>query len=94
MKRVAAIVALSLLSSGCVSVRWMQRDPDSHAQLVDQDGRQLNVVGNPHITCFRNDKVIADGYFVRYEDGILTVDEFGTGYVYVSNPKCKLGGVQ
>jgi hypothetical protein len=95
MKRVAGIVALALLSSGCVRVGWITKDPSYRSTgLVDQDNRLVNVVGNPHVTCFRDGQVIADGYFVRYEDGVLTVDEFGKDYVYVSNPKCKLGGVQ
>jgi hypothetical protein len=88
MKRIAFLMGVTLLT-GCVRVGWIQAP---ERRLVDERGTNLNVVGNPHITCYRHGKVIADGYFVRYVDGILTVDEFGKGYVYVTDPTCKLGG--
>ena len=37
-------------------------------------------------------QVVADGYFVEQtEDSAFILDEFGTDFVKVFNPKCELG---
>ena len=73
----------------CSSVRFVTTD---HGQIVNQNNKPINIIGRPRITCSDlNGKIIADGYFVKQnDDGSFVIDEFGTGYVTVKNPYCKL----
>lgn len=84
------LILLSLLFTGCASVRWVTTD---HGQVVDEQNRKLNIVGNPRITCYNErNEIVADGYFVyQKDDKSFLIDEFGKQYVTVKNPKCRLG---
>ena len=87
------LIAASLLLVGCATfnhklVYW----PD-HDSIRTVDGQVINIVGNPHITCYnKTGALLADGIFVRVNDDHCTgdctyiiVDEFGKDYVQVRN---------
>lgn len=83
-------LAVPLLLTGCSSVRWVTVEK---GQIVNDNRRPVNIVGNPVMTCFdSSNQLIAEGYFVRQqEDGSFLIDEFGKAYVTVPNPNCRLG---
>jgi hypothetical protein len=83
-------LVVPLLLTGCSSIRWVTVD---HGQLVTQDNRPVNIVGNPPMVCkYIDSSETYPGYFMYYDSGLVVLDNFGQGTIYlVGSPICKLG---
>lgn len=90
MRYLLFLIPLLALSS-CSYFKWVTTD--KNGQIINEDKRPVNIVGNPQMSCFNSkNQLIAKGYFVRQEeDGSFLVDEFGKRYVVVEKPNCVLG---
>jgi hypothetical protein len=84
------LLLLTPLLFGCASIKFVHTE---HGQIVTDKQQRVSIIGNPELTCYDvKGNVIANGYFVRQaDDGSFVLDEFGTRYVVVPNPFCKLG---
>jgi hypothetical protein len=86
MKKLFLLCPLCFM--GCASVQWVQTD---HGRVVSEHGQTLNIVGNPRLTCYKENALITDGYFVRQtEEGTFLIDEFGKRFVLIENPVCRV----
>jgi hypothetical protein len=89
------LILLGLSFTGCISLinkpRLLTGGDVKHGQLY-LDGNPVNILGNPHVTCYQNGEVVADGIFVGYDeaDNAIIIDEYGKGYLVVLNPSCRL----
>jgi len=86
------LLPLLLLLTSCASlnyriVGWYNVDaPDPSSKVLLNNGQWVTIVGNPRISCYnRKGTVIADGIFVRIQNGYLVVDEFGKNYAEIKN---------
>lgn len=82
---------IPLMLIGCSSVRFVTV---SHGQLVTQDNRPVNIVGNPPMVChYENSTQKFSGYFMyQKEDGTILLDDFGRGTIeLLDSPVCTLG---
>jgi uncharacterized protein YcfL len=82
---------IPLMLIGCSSVRFVTV---SHGQLVTQDNRSVNILGNPPMVChYENSPQTFSGYFMyQREDGAILLDDFGRGTVELyDSPVCTLG---
>jgi hypothetical protein len=88
MKKLLLIFPLFFV--GCSEVRYVTVE---HGQIINDDKRPVNIVGNPEMACYDSkNQLITKGYFVRQtEEGNFIIDEFGKRYVLVENPNCRLG---
>lgn len=81
---------VSLLLTGCSNIRYVTMD---HGQLITQDNRPVNIVGNPPMVCYyANSSKTFSGYFMYQDnDGLIVLDDFGHGSIYLrDNPICEL----
>lgn len=82
-------LVVPLLMTGCSSVRFVTVE---HNRVVTQDHVPVNIVGNPPLAChYENSPQTFSGYFMYEEDGMIVLDDFGRGTIYLqSNPTCEL----
>lgn len=83
------LLLIPLLTS-CTSIRFVHTD---HGQILDNQNRQLSVIGRPRMTCYdTNGLVVADGYFLgQTARGSFLIDEYGKKFVLVLDPICRVG---
>jgi hypothetical protein len=101
MKKLLFLLPLFILTS-CASINyrvvgWYSPAPtDSTNQVLLENGQFVTIVGNPRLSCYtRYDEELADGIFVKVQDGFIVVDEWGTRFVWIPNNLgnyCILGG--
>lgn len=80
-----------LFITGCMSIRWITVNK---GVVIEQNGKPVNIVGNPQMTCIDNNgNIVAEGVFVyERDDGAFIVSGgYDTEYKIVENPHCKLG---
>jgi|SRR5579872_1323938 len=83
----SVLAALSLV--GCTSIRYVTLD---HGQVVTENKKPVNIVGNPPMVCHYEDSPQTwSGYFIYAEPDVIVLDDFGRGNIYLyDNPKCEL----
>jgi hypothetical protein len=80
-----------LLLTSCSSIRFVTVE---HGQLVAQDNRSVNIVGNPPMVCHygKSPKTFSGYFMYQKEEGTILLDDFGRGTIELSgNPVCTLG---
>jgi hypothetical protein len=89
---VKKLLPFLFLFAGCSSfnykiVGWYNiAAPDPSSTVLLSNGKKAIIVGNPRIFCFdKYGNKVADGIFVKIQDGFLEVDEFGKRYDYIPN---------
>ena len=88
---ISVFIILPLLSLvGCSSIRWITTD---HGQIITDRQQRVSIVGNLEMACYDvSGNVIAEGFFVKQtDDGAFVIDQYGTSYIVVPNPFCRLG---
>lgn len=70
-----------VLVTGCSSIRYVTTD---HGRLVTQDGKPVDMIGNPPLICHTEKGKTYSGYFeYQDEDGTIVLDNFGRGITII-----------
>jgi uncharacterized protein YcfL len=82
---------LALLSLvGCSSIQYVTVDHDEG--FINQNNKHVTILGNPPMIChYENSPQTWSGYFIYEENGVIVLDDFGKGNIYLyDSPKCEL----